>query len=274
MKKLLIIALALMLALSLCACNNDGNTEDTTGGDGVIDLNPNGTGDGTTNDDPAGSQEETTNDLSVPSEETFTDLEQTVFIVTDYASIRSDTYVSDSTLVAYTSKGAEFKSTAYSENWYKIEYETEVEVTAAEGEEPTTETQTLTCYLHKSVVCVKDLTAEELEEPITVYVIAYALYVRSYYDFTVEGNLMCTLEQGDEVTAVAKGNGWYKIQLSDDADGNPVFGYISSNEKYVSTTKPEETTAADEETTAADEETTAADEETTAAEEATTEAAE
>ena len=30
-----------------------------------------------------------------------------------------------------------------------------------------------------------------------------------------------------------------------DAEGNPVFGYISSNEKYVSTTKPEATTQAE-----------------------------
>jgi hypothetical protein len=55
---------------------------------------------------------------------------------------------------------------------------------------------------------------------------------------------MCTLQQGDEVQAVAKGNGWYKIKLADDAQGNEQFGYISSNEKYVSTTKPAETTEA------------------------------
>ena len=262
MKKFLIIALALMLALSLCACKNEEQPPEDGTGDGVIDLTPGGSDDSTTaTDDPVGSEEQTTTDLTIPVEETFTDLEQTIFIVTDYASIRSDTYVSESTLVAYTSKGAEFKSTAYSANWYKIEYETGVEV----GTDGATETQTLTCYLHKSVVCVKDLTAEELAEPMTIYVTAYALYVRSYYDFTVEGNLMCTLAQGDEVTAVAKGNGWYKIQLSDDADGNPVFGYISSNEKYVSTTKPEETTKDEEETTVAQEETTAAEEVTTEA---------
>ena len=295
MKKLLIIALALMLALSLCACKKDEQDPENNTGDGIIDLNPGSTGDATgtgtgdTNADntPSGTDEQTTVDLTVPTEETFTDLEQTVFIVADVASVRSETYVSDSTLVAYASKDAEFKSIAYSANWFKIEYVTEV-VTGTDG---ATETKTQTCYLHKSVACVKDLTAQDLEQPITVTIIANALNVRSYYDFDAEDNLMCTLKKGDEVTAVAKGNGWYKIQLSDDAEGNPVFGYISSNAKYVSVAEPEttvaeDTTAAEETTVAEDatteeatteeitaEETTVA-EETTAAEEATTEAAE
>lgn len=249
MKKLLIIALAMLLALSLVACNDDEGTEEGPGtNNNVIILNPEGTG--TDNEASTGDPStDTTNNggsdtPEPPVEETFTDLEQTIFIVADVANIRSDTYVSESTFVGYAVKDTEFKSTGYSANWYRIEYVTEVEVTAAEGEEPTTETQTETCYVHKTAAFVKDTTAVELEEPMTLYIIANALYVRSYYDFDAGDNMMFTLTQGDEVTAVGKGNGWYKIQLSDDADGNPVFGYISANEKYVSTTKPEQTTEA------------------------------
>ena len=239
MKKFLVIALALMMALALVACNNEKNPDTNPGG--IIDLDPNAPGNQT--GDVTGTTEEVvTEDLSVPSQEVFTEKEQTIFVVADVANVRSDTYVSESTFVGYASKGTEFKSVAYNSSWYKIEYVTENEAG---------ESETLTCYLHKTTVCVKDTSEVVLEEPITLYIIAYALNVRSYYDFTDEGNLMCTLKQYDEVTAVAKGDGWYKIQLSDDAEGNPVFGYISANEKYVSTTKPEETTVA-EETTAAE----------------------
>jgi len=248
MKKLLIIALAMLLALSLVACNDDEGTEEGPGTNNVIILNPEGTGtnnEASTGDPSTGTTNNGGEDNpGTPVEETFTDLEQTIFIVADVANIRSDTYVSESTFVGYAVKEEEFKSTGYSANWYRIEYEVEVEVPGAEGEEPTTETQTKTCYVHNTAAYIKDPTAVELEEPMTLYIIAYALNVRSYYNFDDVDNLMCTLEMGDEVTAIAKGNGWYKIQLSDDAEGNPVFGYISANEKYVSTTKPEQTTEA------------------------------
>lgn len=256
MKKLLIIALAMLLALSLCACKdkNPGNEEGS--GNTIIDINP-PAGTGSDNENSTGDPSVDTNNQGgtdnpgTPVEETFTDLEQTVFIVTSAANIRSEAYISESNIVGHAKQNDEFKSTGYSENWYRIEYVTEVEVTAAEGEEPTTETQTLTCYVSKRASFIKDTTAVELEEPMTVYILATALYVRSYYDFEAEDNLMFTLAQGDEVTAIAKGNGWYKIRFSDDKDGNPVYGYISANEKYVSTTKPEETTTAEEATTEA-----------------------
>ena len=261
MKKLLIIALALMLALSLVACNNKDNNEE--GGNNEIILNPNGTGNSVNTGDPStGNNGTNGNDVPVV-EEVFTDLEQTIFIVADVAIVRSEARIAEETLIDYAAKGTEFKSTGYSENWYRIEFEVTVEeTTAAEteaatdaapaSEEATTEAETeatpkteiVVAYVHKSVAYVKDLTTKELEQPLTLYVIAYALNVRSYYDFTAQDNLMCTLQQGDEIVAVAQGNGWYKIQLSDDAEGNPVFGYISANEKYVSTTKPAETTEA------------------------------
>lgn len=283
MKKLLIIALALMLALSLVACKNkDGNEGESNG---EIILNPIGTGEGVGTGDPSTS----TNGGDVGSddpfvEEVFTDKEQIIFIIADVASVRSEARKADETLIDYAAKDTEFKSTGYSENWYRIEFEVEVEqtteteteadaapaseetteattegtTTEATTEETTTEaeteaapkTETVVAYVHKTVACVKDMTAKDLEEPITLYIIANALNVRAYYDFGAN-NVMCTLQQGDEVTAVAQGNGWYKIQLADDAEGNEQFGFISSNEKYVSTTKPEESTAADEQTTEA-----------------------
>ena len=266
MKKFLIIALALMLALSLVACNNKDNNEE--GGNNEIILNPNGTGNSVNTGDPSTGNNGNNGTDAPAVEEVFTDLEQTIFIVADVAIVRSEARIAEETLIDYAAKGTEFKSTGYSENWYRIEYEVTVEeTTAAEteaatddaapaSEEATTEatteaeteatpkTETVVAYLHKSVAYIKDLTTKELEQPLTLYVIAYALNVRSYYDFTAQDNLMCTLQQGDEVVAVAQGNGWYKIQLSDDAEGNPVFGYISANEKYVSTTKPAETTEA------------------------------
>ncbi len=248
MKKFLIIALALMMALALVACNDNQGSENNTD-DGVIDLNPNGTTNYNGENPHGPTEEQTTVDLSAPSTEEFIEKEQTVFVVADVANIRSDTYVSESTFVAYASKDTEFKSVAYNSSWYKIEYVTENE---------NGESETLTCYLHKTTAFVKDTSEVVLEEPITLYIIAYALNVRSYYDFEAQGNLMCTLQQGDEVTAVAKGDGWYKIQLSDDAEGNEVFGYISAKEEYVSTTKPEETTV-EGETTVAEETTEAAE---------------
>ena len=284
MKKILIIALALMLALSLVACNKNKGDENETNNNEII-LNPEGTGEGVGTGDPSTG----TNGGDVGSddpfvEEVFTDKEQTIFIIADVASVRSEARKADETLIDYAAKDTEFKSTGYSENWYRIEFEVEVEqtteteteadaapaseettesttegtTTEATTEETTTEaeteaapkTETVVAYVHKTVACVKDMTAKDLEEPITLYIIANALNVRAYYDFGAN-NVWCTLQQGDEVTAVAQGNGWYKIQLSDDAEGNPVFGYISSNEKYVSTTKPAETTAAEEQTTEA-----------------------
>lgn len=229
MKKILLIALALMLTVALVACNNEKQPDGSD--NGVIDLNPNGT---TNPDEPiVPGDEQTTEDINVPSTEEFVECDKTVFITADVANLRNDTYVSDSTWVAYAAKDSEFKCIGYNSSWYKVEYTTE-----NEAGEP----ETLTCYLHKSTAFIKDTSEVALEEPITLYIIAYALNVRSYYDFEAEGNLMCTLKQGDEVSAIAKGDGWYKIQLSDDAEGNPVFGFISANEAYVSTTKPEETT--------------------------------
>ena len=290
MKKILIIALALMLALSLVACNKnkDGNEGESNN---EIILNPIGTGEGVGTGDPSvGTSGGDVGSDDPFVEEVFTDKEQTIFIIADVASVRSEARKADETLIDYAAKDTEFKSTGYSENWYRIEFEvaveaestteTETEADAAPASEETTEgsteettaeatteeatteeatteaetqptTKTVVAYVHKTVACVKDLTAVELEQPLTLYVIAYALNVRAYYDFNATNNVMCTLQQGDEVVAVAKGNGWYKIQLADDAEGNEQFGYISSNEKYVSTTKPEETTAAEEQTTEA-----------------------
>ena len=272
MKKLLIIALALMLALSLVACNNKDGNEDETGNNTII-INPEGTGNTVGTGDPStGNNPGSNPGTDVPVEETFTDKEQTIFIVADVASVRSETRIAEETLLQYAAKDTEFKSTGYSANWYRIEYEVVVEETsteaatdeAAPASEETTEaeteaateetteaeteaapkTETVVAYIHKSVAYVKDMTATDLEEPLTLYIIASALYVRSYYNFDIEENKMCILQQGDEVQAVAQGNGWYKIQLADDAQGNKQFGYISSNEKYVSTTKPAETTEA------------------------------
>ncbi len=272
MKKLLIIALALMLALSLVACNNKDGNEDETGNNTII-INPEGTGNTVGTGDPStGNNPGTNPGTDVPVEEIFTDKEQTIFIVADVASVRSETRIAEETLLQYAAKDTEFKSTGYSENWYRIEIEVEVEETteaeAAPASEETTEaeteaateetteetteaeteaapkTETVVAYIHKTVACVKDLTAKDLEEPITLYIIAYALNVRAWYDFAAANNVMCTLQLGDEVQAVAQGNGWYKIQLADDAQGNEQFGYISSNESYVSTTKPAETTEA------------------------------
>ncbi len=269
MKKLLIIALALMLALSLVACNNKNGNEDETGNNTII-INPDGTNNTVSTGDPStgntpGNNGDNTPGNTDPVEEIFTDKEQTVFITADVASVRSEARVAEETLINYATKDTEFKSTGYSASWYRIEYEVAVEEESTEAatdeaapasEEATTEaeteaeteaapkTQTVIAYVHKSVAYIKDMTATDLEEPLTLYIIAYALNVRSYYDFESENNLMCTLQLGDEVQAVAQGNGWYKIQLADDAQGNPVFGYISSNEKYVSTTKPEQTTEA------------------------------
>ena len=282
MKKILIIALALMLALSLVACNKNKDNQDGAGSNSGIILDPTGTGEGVGTGDPSTGGNSGSNNGNGNSNvvEEFTDLEQTIFVVADVASVRSEARIADETLIDYTAKDTEFKSTGYSANWYRIEYEVAIveedttaaeeaapaaeEVTETETEaetETTTDTETDTeaetegetaptteivvAYIHKSVACVKDLTAADLEEPLTLYIVAYALYVRSYYDFTIEDNKMCILSQGDEVVAIAQGNGWYKIQLADDAEGNPVFGYISSNEKYVSTTKPEATTQAE-----------------------------
>lgn len=270
MKKLLIIALALMLALSLVACNNKDGNEDETGNNTII-INPDGTNNAVGTGDPStgNNGDSNTPGNTDPVEEIFTDKEQTVFITADVASIRSEARIAEETLINYATKDTEFKSTGYSANWYRIEYEVVVEETSTEAatdeaapasEEATTEatteaateaeteaapkTQTVIAYVHTSVAYVKDMTATDLEEPMTLYIIASALYVRSYYNFDIEENKMCTLQQGDEVQAVAKGNGWYKIKLADDAQGNEQFGYISSNEKYVSTTKPAETTEA------------------------------
>ncbi len=266
MKKLIVIALALMLALSLVACNNDKGNEEGSGNNTII-INPEGTGNTTNTGDPSVGTGTGTNDNNTPGtndpvEEIFTDKEQTIFITADVASIRSEARVAEETLINYATKDTEFKSTGYSANWYRIEYEVEVEVesttdadaapaseetTEADTEaetQPTTETKLVVAYVHTSVAYIKDMTAADLEEPMTLYIIAYALNVRSYYDFESEDNLMCTLQLGDEVTAIAKGNGWYKIKLADDEQGNEQFGYISSNEKYVSTTKPEQTTEA------------------------------
>lgn len=261
MKKLLIITLALMLALSLVACNNNNGDEEQTGGSIVID--PNGNNNQTGTGDPSTGTNNNGGNTDVPVvEEVFTDLEQIIFITADVAKVRSAASTAEDTLIDYAAKGAEFKSTGYSANWYRIEFEVAVEQTteattdeaapASEETEAETESETeaaptteiVTAYVHKTVAYVKDMTAAELEEPLTLYVIAYALNVRSYYDFTAENNVMCTLKQGDEIVALEKGNGWYKIQLSDDAEGNAVFGYISANESYVSTTKPEVTTEA------------------------------
>ena len=242
MKKLLIIALALMLALSLVACTTEQEPNPNPD-NGVIDLNPGTSGNG--DDTPlTPGDEQTTEDLSTPNQEAFVECDKTVFIIADVANLRSDTYVSESTWVAYAAKGAEFKCIGYNSSWYKVEYTTEVEG----------ESQTLTCYLHESTAFIKDTTEVALEEPVTLYVIAFALNVRAYYDFEAE-NVMCTVQQGDELVAVAKGDGWYKTKLANDAQGNEQYGYISANESYVSTTKPEQTTPA-EDTTVAEEATT------------------
>ena len=145
MKKILIIALALMLALSLVACNkNKGEENDTN--NGIIELDPTGTGNATGTGDPAGTDNPGNvggNDTpGTPAEEIFTDLEQTIFIVADVASVRSEARIAEETLIAYTQKDTEFKSVAYSANWYKIEYTVQAQSTTEADTEAATDAET------------------------------------------------------------------------------------------------------------------------------------
>lgn len=194
-RKLIAIFTALLLAASLCACNNGGNGEETTDGN-RIEI-PTG-GDETTAGEGNNTTDETTNDQVSTGE--FEDMNDTVYILvpTGAANLRTAPSMSSSSVALSLVNGTELKRTGVNnDGWSKVTYNDKE-------------------YYIKTSCIVS-------ETEISGFVAASGT-------ITVSGNVniriapntandpLGTLAEGDtfEVIAVNTQSGWYKIHLESD----------------------------------------------------------
>ena len=207
MKKFLSLALAtLLVLLALASCKHTGDGKDTPSGSGIPDTPPS-----TPIDSPEGTPGET--DPVTPPEITFTDCDETVYVVNTESGLKLRTSPvfddTDANVGAYADPGKELRRIGYHETWSKVVFE---------GEE----------YFASS----KFLSTEKPAEPevITFQDVSEMVYIFTGYEDGVakvypepsRDSQYITLPEGTVLKRTgiafddAEGNGWSRVEY----DGN------------------------------------------------------
>ena len=247
-KRVLALLMAgIILVAATTACSNNPEENESTTGNGMTV--------GTGLVDPTDTLEDETGDPSNPSKNpgsssTNTDINETnpswtekagtvVVISKTAVNVRKDTST-DSEVLGTVKDGDPLEATKYSDNWYCVTYEGE------------------TGYISRRRVVEADKALEDsfVEYSAEITVTAEtSIWIRRYpvipeesaLKKDLEKHLLCgTLDHGEKVTCVAKGDGWYKVEFKTDKEGTVDKDgtetrtyYITASTSYVE----EETTA-------------------------------
>ena len=232
-RKLIAIFTALLLAASLCACNNGNNGDESTTEDNRIEI-PSGE-DSTTEDTTKGDTEQTTESQTQTPADSFEECNDTVYVLTkdNAANLRISPSMNASAIATSVVNGTELKRVAVSnDGWSKVVYNDE------------------TYYIKTSCVVWESMFEGYVAATGTV-TLSGNCYVRIAPTST--NDPVGTLAAGDtiEVIAVNETTGWYKINF----DGVYYTGeaYVYINADYMEGEVVVETeTAGNDDTTAAE----------------------
>ncbi|MBQ8409167.1 MAG: SH3 domain-containing protein [Clostridia bacterium] len=225
-RKLIAIFAALLLATSLCACQDD-KPDDETDTSNTINIGTSQGEDGSESENGTDNETESSSEVVTepPVELTFTEQKDTVYVIssTNQVNLRSEPIVTDSTARLVVENGAELQRIAVSTDgsWSKVVYD---------GGE----------YYIKStyVTTLKDLDEGFTEVSKTLYLTVESLYVRIAPDMSNEA--IDTIYKGNKVEVIAENTetGWYKIKF---AGAYATEGYVaisSGATQYFSETAP------------------------------------
>ncbi len=249
-RKLLVILSALLIAASLCACNNEGekNTEDTIN-NGVENTEKESTTSEEDETDENGSQIINPGIDEMPEDLEYTEKNDTVYILHPNGAVKLHGYddVADTSLV----NGTELKRTGINEEngWSRVVYNEE------------------TYYVVSSCLT----TLSDLDSDFTVVnkiaVLAdgvASLNVRNAP--SMDNHVVGYVYADTDIVIVAENteDGWYKVEFTPYGSETVAYGYIVSDAKYYKSV--ESVTDSTEETTTGAEEATTEEETTAAAE--------
>ncbi len=204
MKKIIVILAALLVMISLVACNNDQNSNDPN-----IDI-------------PTGNQGERPTEDNTPAvDRNFEDKNDTVYIMTPNgaANLRTETSFDDEAKSGISlPNGTELERSQADANWSKVTYE---------GEE---------YYIANKLIVETDVLDGFEEVSKTVKIIVGSVNVR-YVPARTSDEPIFTLVEGNEVEVVGFNSdlgeeGWYKIKLTVSEDQPHEYGYISAYHEY------------------------------------------
>lgn len=199
-KRILALLLAGILTASMTSCfNRDDNPEETSGSntEEVLTRAPNDSGNTT------------------QAQETWTEVEDTVYTTTDNLTLRTDVNSNEGTVKV--NKLVELTRTAYSTKWSRVEYNGGV------------------YYVSNSYITSDDIYGKALTpcSDTLMYVITDGLNVRTLAssNSTISPSVG-SLKLNETVTVVATGDNWCRIKYLDEDSGETVERYVSA--KYLS----------------------------------------
>ncbi len=215
-RKFLAILSALLIAASLCACNNDGEEETT---DNIINIGGDETG--SENESNDGTQiTPPVIDGKNPGDYSYEEKNDKIYVLAPSGALNLRT--GDYEIKTSVTTGTELKRIAISTDgvWSKILYE---------GEE---------LYVNnKYTTTLADLddgfTAIE-KTLVSVGSLKIHIAPEEDYDWQIEVKIVGWFTEGEEIKVVAvnEETGYYKVEFTPYGSEETAFGYITSNPKY------------------------------------------
>ena len=216
-RKIIAIFAALLIAASLCACNNGNNeTEETTGN--KIDIN--GSDENDTNEDSneTNKNNSSTSEIGDPGEYSYTQCNETVYVNNPNSALtlRSAEYEDMGSIPHGTALTRTGVSTDEDNYWSKVTYEGETYYVAS-----------------KFITDVSISNPDEGFEPVNKTVVVNkqtgSLNIRNLP--TKTGSIVIGYAQaGENIKVVAENttSGWYKVEFVAYDSTTPTYGYIKS----------------------------------------------
>ena len=223
-RKLFAILMALIIAASLVACNNeeeDGERSTSGKTDVTTESGAESGTDGEVVTDEEGNEIGTgaAANSAVPGELNYVESVETVYILHSNKAVNLRN--ADGTVFKSFNNGTELKKIAISENgeWTKVVYEEKEYYIISSG-----------------VTTLADLDAGFEEADLTLVVAATALKIRIAPDFENTHDAIGFYQQGDTVKVIGVNNTnpdepWYKVEFVNN-EGETKTGFIASNVEY------------------------------------------
>lgn len=220
-RKLLAIVSALLIAASLCACNNGGNEGSTE--NGTIDINNEtnqGNGEPETNEQGDEIGPGTTTEIGDPGEYSYTECNETVYVNNPDSAVtlRSATYEAMDSIKHGTELTRIGLSTDSANYWSKVIYQEKEYYVAS-----------------KFLTDIKDADEGFVEVSKTVTLNeTNATYLNIRNVPSMNSSVIGSFKVGDEIKVVAENTttGWYKVEYTPYGTTEVAYGYVASDAKY------------------------------------------